>query len=238
MAAAAERNPFGTPASSSEIMTRPPATPLASHGMAKHNPEPAVRNPFGTPTGSVVVAPKPPVPPTPTPEPSARNPFGTSDEQWVNILREKNEGDRGIWTDAHCSYCDHIENYKRMRSEKFWLSYNETMNDGQDDKFLWVRECWECVGKRLGIATEAESRKYIITNSRDYTSKKAKIDAFNTAKRVQKAFFPLLKSRTGYRAQPRRRTWYRSSLHWPSLSSSRPSSWRRSPKRCPKPIGF
>ena len=152
-----------------------------------------MRNPFGTPAGKGEGKGG-----EKGDEPAARNPFGTpagsskqerDDAAWVEVLRKKNEEDQETWSDAHCSHCDHVENYKRMRSEKFWLSWNETMNDGKEDEFLWERECWKCLGQRLGLATEAEARKHILTNARDYTKKKANVDAFNTAKRMQKAFF-------------------------------------------------
>ena len=177
----------------------PPPTPKA--GATSSNPEPAARNPFGTPTGKGEGK---------GGEPAARNPFGTSaglskqemdDSAWIEILRKRNEEDHETWTDAHCSHCDHTENYKRMRSEKVWLSWNETMNDGKEDEFLWERECWKCLGQRLGLATEAEARKHILTNARDYTKKKAKVDAFNAATRMQKALFRMLKARKGYQAQ-------------------------------------
>ncbi|MFM7979743.1 MAG: hypothetical protein ACKPKO_10545, partial [Candidatus Fonsibacter sp.] len=75
---------------------------------------------------------------------------------------------------------DHVEFYKRTRSDKVWVSWNETQGDGKDNEFLWFRECWKCLGSRLGLATEADARKHILTNARDYNNKKAKVDAFNT----------------------------------------------------------
>ena len=188
--------PPGALLAKSKTAPKPPGAPPAAKSKTLPNPEPAARNPFGTRTGKGEGK---------GGEPAARNPFGTpagsDDTAWLEVLHQKNQEDKESWTDAHCSYCDYVESYKRMRSEKVWLSYSDCLYDKKEDEFLWLRECWKCLGQRIGLATEAESRKYILTHSRDYTQKKAKVDAFNTAKRLRKAFFPMLKARGAYQAQ-------------------------------------
>ena len=102
------------------VAPKPPGAPPAAKSKTSPNPEPAARNPFGTPAGKGEGK--------GGDEEAACNPFGTpaSSQPPIEVLRQKNLEDKETWTEGLCSSCDHIESYKRMRSEKVWLSYSDS----------------------------------------------------------------------------------------------------------------
>ena len=61
-----------------------------------------------------------------------------------------------------------------MESKKIWIEIQE-MREGPEEKYTWNHMCYKCVGKREGIATDAEAKAFIVEDSPGFQSKKASL---------------------------------------------------------------
>jgi len=113
------------------------------------------------------------------------------------------EADHIIWTYAHCSFCDHVEQYKKMQQYRIRFEKHDWQGDGKEDRWLHMRRCWKCCIQQEvpGCTNEASARNYIWKSSYDYEDKTKRVEQFKAATRVRKLFFKAMTGRKGYMAQ-------------------------------------